>query len=146
MNDTKTAKYVAKWLNTLPNHSNAKPVRVKIGRTTYIGASFTLTHDTGKIATEKGYYLLGRLPASRKNRRNLVYRSNLDGDSDIFIGGWITAQGASNPKFASFHPFGANLSLYLWQHEVIGRIDLYGLPYKRMNITILPLDTKAQNS
>lgn len=132
------AIHLAEWINRLPNCSDATPVIIKIGRSDYVGAKYTCTHDKGLDRIQTRYYVLGDLPASKK-RGNIAYRcESSHGDYDLFVAGWASLETVKNAQYAQFHPFGVWFSLHIWNHAELGnRVD-YGERsiYPRMNIKI----------
>jgi hypothetical protein len=137
-----TTTRLVNWLNTLPDCSNATPVIVSIGLTTYVGARYTKTHSIGKTRKSIRYYLLGKLPRSYVRNHQIVYRcESVHTDYDLFVAGYATEETVNNPQFASFHPFGEWFVLHVWDHEALdSRIDTYDeyrpYPRPRMNIKI----------
>jgi hypothetical protein len=110
-----TAQDVADFLNAR-DRTSASPVTVRIGRTTYVGASYSQTRDVDpgcrayedgeRTYVQSGYYLLGALPASWLRRKSTLYVTS--DDSGWFVGGWFGQDGETN----DWHPFGRMFQLF----------------------------------
>lgn len=111
-----TAQDVADFLNS-GDRTNAVPVTVRIGRTTYVGASYVQTRDVSpgcrayeegqRTYVQGGYYLLGALPASFLRKRSTVYSASSVMGA-FYVACWF-GQDGEEPN--EWHPFGRMFQL-----------------------------------
>jgi hypothetical protein len=114
---TFSAGEVADWLSSLPR-TTAHPVRVTIGRTTYVGARYeqvrdispgTRAHAEGKREyVQRALYLLGSLPAAYVRDARTSFATD-DETTRYFVASWFGQDGG--PESNEWHPFGAMLQL-----------------------------------
>ncbi len=126
MHEEITSQTVSDWLNA-HDRTSAGPVRVTIGRTTYVGAFYAQTRDISpgcrayadgeRTYRQSGYYLLGALPASYRRKRATVYADPAD-DRPCYVVGWFGQDGdrplavpLSDDDARKFHPFGSMFML-----------------------------------
>ena len=128
MSEFKTA---AEYLRTIPTVSEARPVKVTIGRETFEGAFYreTLAHNGEPYTTEK-LYLVGTFPASYRRRRKTSYC--FPGDEREWYVACYSPE-VIKPEFAAFHPFGKTFILAPWDVPSGEAIDKYETkPYTRV--------------
>lgn len=117
---------LTKYLQSCPGTSNVHAIRVKIGRTTYDGASYV---QDGR----RRLYLLGDKPPSSIGR-NVAYRFDAD-LCDWYVAAYMPRENLT-PENAQYHPCGPNFLLMPW--DAPGTIDAHArVPYRRMRATML---------
>lgn len=110
------ATEVADFLNAR-DRTSAVPVTVRIGRTTYVEASYGQTRDVTpgcrayedgqRTYVQGGYYLLGALPASFLRKRSTVYSASSVMGA-FYVACWF-GQDEEEPN--KWHPFGRMFQL-----------------------------------
>lgn len=129
---------LAEYLNGLNNGNvvsgSAIPVMVTLARKTYFGAQYLRIGDTCD-----SFYLLGTPPYQRNGHSKRVCFVTPAISYELFIAGHATQETADDPRYASYHSFGAWFSLMQWAFED-SKIDTYeSTPYQRKPITIINL-------
>jgi hypothetical protein len=137
------ANKVATWLRSLPNITDVKPCRVKIGRKEWEGAEYVHVHQwqawhravqlgehqAGEEYTERIVYLVGDLPPAYKRANRVCFPY---GDYDWYVTGYY-----KEPRPTQYHPFGKSFMLCPWyiENQPDNRIDDYE-PYRRVPMTM----------
>ena len=125
------------WLAEQP-HTSAVPVRVSIGRATYVGAYFAQIrfNDPGTRAYSEGrrhyvhagYYLLGLLPPSYVHRNADAYVTGTRG-ATFYVSSYYGQNGERNDA----HPFGC---MFMLMPDTLGVVE----GPRRMRMTVERID------
>lgn len=136
--DAPTATDVAAYLNSL-DRTSAAPVVVRIGRTEYVGATYTQERDTPqgcraydageRTYYQHGLYLVGSLPASYVRSSHTAYRYP-NGARRWYVAGWY-----DHDEPNDYHPFGRMFQLFPDTHNVTHDDD--GNPYDERTIQLI---------
>jgi hypothetical protein len=136
-----TSEAVSEYLNGL-DRTTARPITVKIGRSTYVGAEYRQTRDhtpgtrahadavaSGSPLTYElhALYLLGKLPPSHVNGSARAYVDSID--TRWFLSGWYPLE--QDDRTNEYHPFGAMFSLSIDVPPFVTLHDACGKPYAR---------------
>jgi hypothetical protein len=102
--------HVYEWLAGLPTTKLVAPAAVKIGRTTYHGASY-FDGCPRFACNEPIFYLLGNVPPAYKRSTRVCWRFPSE-PLDWYLAGFADAAVAGS--LPDFHPFGPWFMLRQW--------------------------------
>jgi hypothetical protein len=135
-----SAQDLAAWLRTLPTVIDAKPVLVKIERSTYAAARYRIkvTAPAGSRAATEGwaasledrFYCLGSRPSSHLLWTGKVCYLLAGDPCEWFLGAWADETVTGSPRFATYHPHGPWFGLHRW--TLPGAIDAGITGYQRL--------------
>lgn len=139
-----SARAVAFWLNSLRD-THARPIVVKIGRTTFPGATYiqkrqvpegSRAYAEGKRTYEQyGLYLLGDLPYAYRRKRATAFVDSFTGRR-FFVGSWFDRDEPNE-----YHPYGRMFQLFPDDAGVC--VDDDGQPYREVTFDLRGLSHSA---